>query len=179
MLSLGLEQNYRVSECQHHFPQVKSDYTRSLWGDWGLDPAHWGEVRGWIPSPRLACWERDLELKHSAPSADSGARAPLRPGCVFGCRFACVNSPPRDHSGVSGGFTRRVGAKLEAESPHQVWRAGRETLTSSTQSQVPTLGLAPTSGQDVFLGGVLHPKTALRKITPGCLGASLGAFGRS
>ena len=70
---------------------------------------------------------------------------------------------------MSGGFTRRVGAKLEAESPHQVWRAGRETLQSSPQSQVPALGLAPPSGQDVFLGAVLHPKTALRKITQGGL----------
>ena len=83
------------------------------------------------------------------------------------------------HAGVAGGFTWRVCEELEAGSPHQVWRAGRETLQSSTQSQVPALGLAPTSGQDVFLGAVLHPKTALRKITPGCLGASLGAFGRS
>ena len=58
----------------------------------------------------------------------------------------------RDHAGVVGGFTWRVGDKLEAVSPQQVSRAGRETLTSSTQSQVPTLGLEPPSGQDVFLG---------------------------
>ena len=70
---------------------------------------------------------------------------------------------------MAGGFTRRVGEELEAVSPQQVSRAGRETLTSSTQRQVPTLGLAPTSGQDVFLGAVLHPKTALREITQGGL----------
>jgi len=28
------------------------------------------EVRGWIPSVSLACWEGDLEIKHSAPSGD-------------------------------------------------------------------------------------------------------------
>ena len=119
---------------------------------WRLHLARLCEVRGWIPSPSLACSEGDLELKHSAPRGDSGARPNLRPGCVFGCRFAPQNSPPRDQGEVSGGFTRRVGAKLEAGSPHQVWRAGRETLTSSTQSQVPTLGLEPPSGQGAFLG---------------------------
>ena len=80
---------------------------------------------------------------------------------------------------MAGGFTWRVGEELEVGSPHQGWLARRETLQSSTQRQVPTLGLEPPSGQDVFLGAVLHPKTALREITPGCLGASLGAFGRS
>ena len=73
------------------------------------------------------------------------------------------------HAGVAGGFTWRVCEELEAGSPHQVWRAGRETLTSSTQSQVPTLGLEPPSGQDVFLGAVLPRKTALREITQGGL----------
>ena len=83
------------------------------------------------------------------------------------------------HAGLTGGFTWRAGAKLEAGSPHQVWRAGRETLTSSTQSQVPTLGLAPTSSQDVFLGAVLPLKTAPRAIRARGLGASLGALVRS
>ena len=80
---------------------------------------------------------------------------------------------------MAGGFTWRVGEELEVLSPQQAWRARRETLQSSTQSQVPTLGLAPPSGQDVFLGAVLHPKTALREITPGCLGASPRALVRS
>ena len=157
----------------------KQPSARSGRGVWGLHPARWCEVRGWIPSPGLACWEGDLNIKHSEPSADSGARAPLRPGCAFGRRFAPPNSPPRDQGEVSGGFTRRVGAKLEAGSPHQVWRAGRETLTSSTQSQVPTLGLAPPSGQDVLLGADSPPQTALREIRARCLGASPGALVRS
>ena len=108
----------------------KQPSTGSLRDGWGLHLARWCEVRGWIPSASLACWEGDLEMKHSEPSADSGARANLRPGCVFGCRFACVlvNSPPRDQAEVTGGFTWRVGEKLEVVSPQQVWRAGRETL---------------------------------------------------
>jgi len=93
----------------------------------------------------------------------------------FGCRFAPQKSPPQDHSGVAGGFTWRVGEELEGVCPQQVWRAGRETLKSSTQSQVPTLGLEPPSGQDVFWGADLPPKRALREIIPGWLGASLGA----
>ena len=97
-------------------------------GRLGLYLARLCEVRGWIPSSSLECWEGDLELKHSAPSADSGARANLRPGCVFGCRFACVNSPPRDQTEVAGDFTRRVEEELEVVSPQQVSRAGRETL---------------------------------------------------
>ena len=80
---------------------------------------------------------------------------------------------------MAGGFTWRVGEKLEAVSPQQVSRARGETLNSSTQSQVPTLGLEPTSGQDVFLGANLPPKTALRKIRVGCLRASPGALVRS
>ena len=80
---------------------------------------------------------------------------------------------------MAGGFTRRVGEELEAVSPQQVSRAGRETLTSSTQRQVPTLGLAPTSGQDVFLGADSPKETALHRITPGWLGASPGALVRS
>ena len=55
--------------------------------------------------------------------------------------FASVNSPPRDHAGVAGGCTRRVGEELEVVSPQQVWRAGRETLNSSTQRQEATLRL--------------------------------------
>ena len=53
---------------------------------------------------------------------------------------------------VAGGFTWCVGEKLEVVSPQQFSRAGRETLTSSTQRQVATLGLEPPSGQNVFLG---------------------------
>ena len=119
---------------------------------WRLHLARLCEVRGWIPSPSLACWEGDLELKHSAPGSDAGARANSGQDAFFGCRFAPEKSPPQDQSGRAGGLTRRVCAKLEVGSSHQVWRAGRETLNSSTQRQVPTLGLEPTSGQDVFLG---------------------------
>ena len=53
---------------------------------------------------------------------------------------------------MAGGFTWRVGEELEVVSPQQVWRAGGDTFTSSTQRQVATLGLEPTSSQDVFWG---------------------------
>ena len=117
---------------------------------WRLHLARLCEVRGWMPSPSLACWEGDLELKHSAPGSDAGARANSGQDAFFGCRFAPEKSPPQDQSGRAGGLTRRVCVKLEVGSPQQVWRAGRETLKSSTQRQVPTLGLEPTSGQGVF-----------------------------
>ena len=58
----------------------------------------------------------------------------------------------QDHAGVAGDFTWRVGEELEVVSPQQVSRAGRETLKSSTQRQVPTLGLEPTSGQGGLWG---------------------------
>ena len=73
----------------------------------------------------------------------------------WGADFAPENSSTRDHSGVAGGFTWCVGEKLEVVSPQQFSRAGRETLTSSTQRQVATLGLEPPSGQNVFLGADL------------------------
>ena len=47
----------------------------------------------------------------------------------------------RKITGTSGGFTRRIGWKFGLGSPQQVQPAGRETLTSSTQRQVPTLWL--------------------------------------
>jgi len=62
---------------------------------------------------------------------------------VFKRCFASVNSPPRDHSGVAGGFTRRMGEKLEVVSPQQDSRPGGDTLTSSTQSHAATLRLNP------------------------------------
>ena len=73
----------------------------------------------------------------------------------WGADFAPEKSSTRDHAGVAGGFTWRVSEKLEIVSPQQVSRAGRQTLKSSTQRQVPTLGLEPTSGQDVFWGADL------------------------
>ena len=102
---------------------------------WRLHLARLCEVRGWIPSSSLACWEGDLELKHSAPGSDSGARANSGQDAFFGCRFAPEKSPPQDQSGRAGGLTRRVCVKLEVGSPQQVSRAGRETLKSSTVVQ--------------------------------------------
>ena len=56
----------------------------------------------------------------------------------------------QDHSGMAGGFTWRIGWHFEVGSPKQVQFGGKETLTLGPQSQVPTLGLEPPSGQDVF-----------------------------
>ena len=69
---------------------------------------------------------------------------------------------------MAGGFTWRVGEELEIVSPQQVWRAGRETLNSSTQRHKWRLwGSTHTSGSDAFLGADLPPKRALREITAG------------
>ena len=81
----------------------------------------------------------------------------------MGADFPPSKITMRNHFNSAGGCTWRVGAKLEVGSPHQVQVAGRETFTSSTQSQVPTLGLEPTSRVDGFFAA---PKVkSLRKIT--------------
>ena len=160
-------------------PQVKSLCGITLIPLGAVHLARWCEVRGWIPSVSLACWEGDLEIKHSAPSADSGARAPLRLRCVFGCRFAPEKSPPRDHSGTAGGLIPLQGLEVRGwiPSPSLACSEGDLELKHSEPS-ADSVARAP-SGQDVFLGADLPPKTALREIRARCLGASLGALVRS
>ena len=121
------------------------------------------------------------ELQPGAlPSGPSGIEFSLRLLCAE-THAGLKVSDPLKHKTKTGVFERRrrsqspMQAQFGVRSPHQVWRAGRETLQSSTQRQVPTLGLEPTSGQDVFWGADLPPKRAHREIIPGWLGASLGA----
>ena len=118
----------------------KQPSARSGRGVWGLYSAHVLEVRGWIPSASPVSWWGDLHIKHSAPGADSGAQPNLPDLVGFRHDFPPRTVTTRNHSGTAGGFTRPIGWNFEAGSPQQVQGGGREALTPSTQSQVPTLG---------------------------------------
>ena len=66
--------------------------------------ARWCEVRGWIPSVSLACWEGDLEIKHSAPS-----EAPSHPGVILRRAVYAGKSAPKNTPWEDGGSSPRVG----------------------------------------------------------------------
>ena len=92
-----------VFGCRFASVNTKQPSTGSLRGGWGLHPARWCEVRGCIPSASLVCWEGDLEMKHSAPSADSGAQANLPDLVGFRHDFPPLKEPStRSGRGVWG-----------------------------------------------------------------------------